>query len=132
MSLLLLQWTINALALVVAAKTIPGIGFSGKWWYMLVIGAIFGLVNSFIRPVIRFFVYPLIILTLGIFTLIINAAMLALTALISRVFDLGLVIEGFWPAFFGALVVSVVSTLISWLLGTRALRKSEQERNNGD
>ncbi|MGE5893757.1 MAG: phage holin family protein [bacterium] len=124
MSPLLLQWTINALAIILAVKTIPGMSFHGKWWYMLIIGAIFGMINSLIRPIMRFFMYPIIILTLGIFTTLINASMLALTSLVSRVFNLGLVIDGFWPAFFGALVVSMVSAFLSWLIGSLGGRDS--------
>ena len=122
MSLLILQWTINAFAIVVAVKTINGISFHGHWWYMLVIGAIFGIVNSLIRPIIKLFTFPIIILTLGIFTLVINASMLALTALISRVFGLGLIIHGFWPALSGALVVSIVSMVLTWIIGVKRLR----------
>lgn len=126
MSILILQWTINALAIVVAVKIIDGISFHGAWWHMLIIGAIFGVVNSLIRPLIRFFTFPLIILTLGIFYLVINASMLALTSVISRVFDLGLRVNGFWPAVAGALVISVVSILLSWLVGMRNLKTTRQ------
>jgi len=122
MSLLILQWTINALAIVVAVKIIDGISFHGAWWHMLIIGAIFGMVNSMIRPIIRFFTFPIIILTLGIFSLIINALMVALTSLISHVFNLGFKVDGFWPAVAGAIVISIVSVLLSWLVGMRTLR----------
>jgi putative membrane protein len=130
MSLIILQWTINAFAIVVAVKTINGISFHGKWWYMLIIGAIFGVVNSFIRPVIKLFTLPIIILTLGIFTLIINASMLTLTALISKYFKLGLVIDGFWPAIYGALVVSIVSMVLTWITGIKQLRQKPEGREN--
>jgi len=123
MSILLLQWTINALSIVAAVKLIDGITFHGEWWYMLIIGAIFGIVNSLIRPLIRFFTFPIIILTLGIFSLIINASMLALTSHISNIFDLGLDVQGFWPALGGALVISIVSVILSWLVGLRGLRE---------
>lgn len=123
MKLHILQWLINALAIVVAVKIVDGISFHGEWWYMIVIGSLFGLVNSSIKPIIRFFTYPIIIVTLGIFTLIINASMLGLTALISRPLKLGFEVTGFWPAFWGALIVSIISTVLSWMTGQKALRE---------
>lgn len=115
-TLVVLQWAINAVAIVVAVKAIDGIEFAGRWWQMLILGAVFGIVNSLIRPVVRFLSYPIIVFTLGIFTLIINAAMLLLTSLISQFLDLGLMVKGFFPALLGAFVVSVVSTALSWLI----------------
>lgn len=114
-TLLMVQWAINALAIVVAVKAIEGIEFSGSWWQMLLVGAIFGVINTLIRPIVRFFAYPIIVVTLGIFTLIINAAMLFLTSLISQFLDLGFTVKGFFPAVLGAFLVSVVSTMLSWL-----------------
>lgn len=122
MTYLILKIMINALSIAIAVKVIDGITFSGKWWKMIIIGAVFGIVNSLIRPVVKFFTFPLIILTLGLFTFIINALMLLITEALSGPLNLGLQIHGFWPAFWGALIVSVVSTLLSWL--TR-LRPSE-------
>lgn len=122
MTYLILKIMINALSIAIAVKVIDGITFSGKWWKMIIIGAVFGIVNSLIRPVVKFFTFPFIILTLGLFTFIINALMLLITEALSGPLNLGLQIHGFWPAFWGALIVSVVSTLLSWL--TR-LRPSE-------
>jgi len=119
MTYLILKIMINALSIAIAVKVIDGITFSGKWWKMIIIGAVFGIVNSLIRPVVKFFTFPLIILTLGLFTFIINALMLLITEALSGPLNLGLQIHGFWPAFWGALIVSVVSTLLSWLTGLR-------------
>lgn len=127
----ILQWLINALAIVIAVKVVDGISFQGEWWYMIVIGSLFGLVNGLIKPIIKLFTYPIIIITLGIFTLIINAAMLGLTALISRPLKLGFEIAGFWPAFWGALIVSIISTVLSWMTGQKTLREElKRERKN--
>lgn len=132
MTFLVLQWAINALAIVVAVKAIDGIDFSGRWWQMLIIGAIFGIINSLIKPFIRFLSYPIILLTLGIFTLIINAAMLFLTSLISRFLDLGLAVKGFFPAVLGAFVVSVVSAMLSWLINPVSREKrNDREAKRG-
>ncbi|MGB9716559.1 MAG: phage holin family protein [Thermodesulfovibrionales bacterium] len=122
MSYLILRIIINAISITVAVKLINGITFTGKWWKMVIIGAIFGVVNSFIRPIVKFFTFPFIILTLGLFTFIINALMLLLTEKLSESFNLGLQIHGFWPAFWGALIVSIVSTILSWLTGVTEIK----------
>jgi putative membrane protein len=115
---LIIRWIINVLALLAAIWLIPGIGFVGeKWWMLLIVAAIFGLVNALIRPIVVVFSCPLLILTLGLFTIIINAAMLSLTAWIStEIFNLGFVVTDPWAAIFGALVVSVVSFVLTLLL----------------
>lgn len=117
MKYLLLRIMINALSIVAAVKLVSGITFTGQWWKMIIVGAIFGLVNSVIKPVVTFFTLPLIILSLGLFTFITNALMLALTASLSDTFDLGLKIGGFWPALWGALIISIVSVVLSWITG---------------
>ncbi|UCG78207.1 MAG: phage holin family protein [Nitrospirota bacterium] len=123
MKLHILQWLINALAIIVAVRVVDGLSFTGPWWYMLIIGTIFGIVNSLIKPIIKFFSIPIIIITLGVFSVVINAAMLGITALISRPLELGFEISGFWPALWGALIVSIVSALLSWVTGKRHLEE---------
>jgi putative membrane protein len=117
MQQMLLRLIINALSLAAAIKMINGITFTGEWWKVIVIAAIFGLINAMIKPVIQLFTIPLIILTLGLFTLVINATMLAITAALSGPLHLGLHINGFWPALWGALVISLVSMVLSWITG---------------
>jgi len=119
---LLLKIMINALSIGAAVKFIRGITFTGEWWKMIIIGAVFGIVNTLIKPLVTFFTLPLIVLTLGLFTLIINTLMLLFTAELSEPFRLGLQIDGFWPAFKGALIVSVVSMLLSWITGMRKIK----------
>jgi len=130
MKLVLLQWLINAFAIVVAVKVVDGISFSGPWWYMIIIGSLFGIVNSIIKPIIKFFSYPIIIITLGIFTVIINATMLGMTSLISRHLDLGFTIAGFWPALWGAMIVCIVSTFLSWATGKKKLKEDTAGEKN--
>ena len=113
---------INALSIVIAVRLVDGLSFTGEWWKMLIVGAVFGLVNSVIKPIVKLFSIPFIILTLGLFTLLINTLMLALTASLSDTFHLGFHIRGFWPAFRGAIIVSVVSMLLSWITGLRQIR----------
>ena len=114
----LVRWAINAFALWVAFQVVDGIHpekvtLTG----MIVIAAVFGLVNAIIRPIIAFFTCPLIILTLGLGTLLINAAMFWLAGLVSGWFGFGYEVTGFWPALLGAIVVSIVSIVLSSLLG---------------
>ena len=118
----LLRIMINALSIAVAVNVVSGITFTGEWWKMIIIGAVFGIVNSLIKPIVTIFAIPLIILTLGLFTLVVNTLMLLLTAKLSHPLDLGLQIQGFWPAFWGALIVSIVSMLLSWLTGLRKIK----------
>lgn len=122
MSYLILRIMINALSIVIAVKLVDGLSFAGEWWKMIIVGAIFGLVNSVIKPVVKLFSIPFIILTLGLFTLVINTLMLALTASLSDTFHLGFHIRGFWSAFWGAIIVSIVSMVFSWLTGLRQIR----------
>jgi putative membrane protein len=124
MSYLILRIMINALSIVIAVKLIDGLTFAGEWWKMIIVGAIFGLVNSLIKPVVQLFTLPFLILTLGLFTLIINAMMLGLTAVLSDTLNLGFHIRGFWPAFWGAIIVSIVSMLLSWLTGLKRIEHS--------
>lgn len=119
---LLLRIMINALAIAVAVKLVGGITFTGEWWKMIIIGAVFGIVNSFIKPLVTIFAFPLIILTLGLFTLIVNTLMLLITVKLSGPLALGLQIHGFWPAFKGALIISIVSIILSWLTGLKKIR----------
>lgn len=128
MAYIILRVMINALSIVAAVKLVEGITFSGQWWKMIIIGAIFGFVNSLIKPIVTFFTFPFIILTLGIFTLIINTLMLIITAHLSESLDLGLQIKGFWPAFWGAIIVSIVSITLSWLTGMKKIKYYKYDR----
>jgi putative membrane protein len=110
---LILRLAINAVALWCAAHFIDGISYTGTWQGLAGLALVFGLVNTFIRPVLRFFTFPITILTLGLFTLVINAAMLLLTARIAGHFDIAFTVRGWWPALLGAICVSVLSTVLS-------------------
>ncbi|MDA8168573.1 MAG: phage holin family protein [Nitrospiraceae bacterium] len=114
---LLLKIAMSAVSLAVAVNIVEGITFTGRWWMMLVVAVIFGLVNTIIKPLVKLFTFPFLILTLGLFTLVINALMLELTAYFSDFFDLGLRIQGFWPAFKGAIIVSFLNIFLHWATG---------------
>lgn len=117
MSRILIRWAVNAIALWVAVQIVPGLDHVGESGLsLLLIALIFGLVNALVRPIIVLLTCPLIVLTMGLFILIVNAVMLSITAWLSNMFGLGLVVEGFWPTFWGALVISIVSSVISLLV----------------
>ncbi len=86
---------------------------------LLIVSVIFGLVNSIVRPIVSFLSIPITCLTLGLFTLIINAAMLALTVWITSFLPMYVVIDSFfWTAILAALIISVVSTIMNWLVSS--------------
>jgi putative membrane protein len=116
MTKLLIRWLIGAVALYVAARIVPGIEMGENWLGVLGIALVFGLVNALIGPLLKLLTCPLIILTLGLFTLVVNAVMLLLTSALSRAVGLSFVVEGFWPAFWGALVVSIVSLVMTLVI----------------
>lgn len=112
----LIRLLINAVALAAAERLIPGILFSGDWLIFVVVALIFGFINATISPLLKFLTCPLILLTLGLFTLVINALMLQLTAWVAGQFKLGFQVDDFWSAFLGALVVTIVSFVLSVLV----------------
>ena len=107
---------VNAAALWVAARVVPGVSYSGGWIPFFCVALIFGVVNTFVGFTAKVLTFPLIVVTLGLFIFIINGLMLWLTSVISSALGLGLRVEGFWPAFWGALVVSLVSTALSLMM----------------
>jgi putative membrane protein len=108
----LVRLLVNAAALWVATQLVPGVTYSGEVLPFLGVALVFGIVNSFIRPVAKLLTLPLIIVTLGIFALVVNGLMLWLTSSLSESLGLGFHVSGFWAALFGSLVVSIVSTLL--------------------
>jgi putative membrane protein len=112
---LLLHWVFNAIALWVAAYFLQGLDFNGDIVRLLLVAAVFGVVNSLLRPVLAVLTCPLIVLTLGLFTLVINALMLMVTGWLSSRWDLGFTVAGFWPAFWGGLIIGIVSLILSLL-----------------
>ena len=109
----LLRLLINAAALWVATLVVPGISATGTPGTFLAVALLFGLLNALVRPLLTMLTCPLLILTLGLFTFVINALILWLTSAAAARFGLGFHVAGFWPAFWGALVVSIVSVLLS-------------------
>lgn len=108
-----IRWAINAAALYAAASIVPGIDFEGDWMGLVWLALIITLLNALLRPLLKLLTLPLIILTLGLFTIIINTLVLMLTSSIGEAFGLGLTVDGFWPAVLGSLVISIVSMVMS-------------------
>jgi putative membrane protein len=115
---LLLRWLITTLSLFAAAKLVPGIHVGpDAWSAFAVMAIILGLVNAIVRPILKLLSCPLIILTLGLFILVINGVTLLLASMIaSSWFNVNFHIDGFMPAFLGALIVSVVSVVLTAFL----------------
>lgn len=115
---LLVRWVIVSLALFAAAWLVPGIRVEGTAWIVYAVMAlILGLANAVVRPLLKFLTCPLIILTLGLFTLVINGVTLWLSSWIAvNWFNVGFYVDGFWPAFLGALIVSVITVILSALV----------------
>jgi putative membrane protein len=107
---------INAAALWIATRVVPGVTYSGGWIPFLCVALIFGVLNTFVGFTAKVLTFPLIIVTLGVFIFIINGLMLWLTSAVSDALGLGFRVAGFWPAFWGALVVSLVSTVLSLMM----------------
>ncbi|MFJ4202109.1 phage holin family protein [Streptomyces sviceus] len=111
----------NAGALAVAVWLLDKITLTGdstgkKVWTLILVALVFGLVNWLVKPVVKVLTFPLFILTLGLFTLVVNALMLLLTSWLSDVLNLSFHVEGFWTAVLGSLIISIVSWALSIVL----------------
>lgn len=114
----LIRVVINAVGLWVATQIVRGISFTGSNMIvsLLIIAVIFGVVNAVIKPILAILTCPLYILTLGLFTFVVNALMLLLTSYIAGQLGLGFHVDGFYAALLGAIVISIVSFLLSIVL----------------
>ena len=110
----LIRLLVNAAALWVATQVVSGVVFTGNWLTLLGVALVFGVVNAVVKRVTQIVTFPIIILTFGLFLLVINGLMLLLTSAISGWFGLGFDVRGFGAAFWGALVVSLVN-FVAWL-----------------
>jgi putative membrane protein len=111
---------VNAVALWVATRLVPGISFAGDWWLLVGVALVFGVVNVIVRPILIVLTLPFLLITLGLFLLVLNAVMLLLTSAASDALGLGFHVDGFGAAFLGALVVSVVSFALSIFVGSES------------
>ena len=107
---------VTAIALWAATRLVSGITFHGNWLGLAGVALVFGILNSIVRPILSFLAFPLLIITLGLFTFVLNAVMLLLTSALSSSFGFEFHVAGFWPAFWGAIVIGIVSFLLSMFL----------------
>lgn len=115
---LILRWLIIAISLYVAVLIVPGITVEGDAWVAFsVMAIVLALVNAVIRPILKLLSCGFIIITLGLFVLVINAGTFLLASNIAQnVFNVGFYVDGFWPALFGSIIVSIVSVVLSNIL----------------
>jgi putative membrane protein len=103
---------VNAAALWVADRLLDGLTLSGDVWQVLLIALVFGIVNAILKPILKLLSLPVLIITLGLFALVINAALLAITAGLME----NLTIDGFWTAVLGALIISIVGAILNAII----------------
>ena len=108
---LIIQWFVNALALVGIAYYLPGIGVSG-FYAAFITALVLGLLNAVIKPLIVLLTLPINILTLGLFTLVINTFLFWFVGTVVK----GFAVSGFWPAFYGALIMTIINWLLTGIL----------------
>lgn len=111
MSYILFRWVINAIALLVVANVVPGFGVE-TFWSALIAALVLGLVNAIVRPLLFILTLPVTILTLGLFTFVLNALMILLVSTMVK----GFVVEGFIPAFLAALLLWAISLITNWII----------------
>ncbi|TYB94687.1 phage holin family protein [Micromonospora sp. WP24] len=124
----LIRWAITAVALWITTVVVPGVHVGGRSGAntvltLVVVALIFGLVNAVLKPVIKVVGCIFYLLTLGLFALVVNALLFLLTDRIAHALDLPFRIDGFWPAFWGAIVMAVVTWFISVVLPDRRRRR---------
>ena len=122
----LIRFAINALAFFIAITLLGGNGISAQemeWWGYLGLALIFGIVNTLLRPIVTLLGCPLIILTLGLGMLLINTLMFWLVGQIGLRFGVGFTVDGFWPAFLGALIISVMDMIGGWVTKDQKKKK---------
>ncbi|HNT26113.1 MAG TPA: phage holin family protein [Anaerolineales bacterium] len=119
MSRFITRWVISAVALYAAVAILPGIELQNENWLSIIwLALIFGLVNALVRPLLHMLTCPLIVLTLGLFVLVANTLLFALTGWLGTQFQVGFTLADpwFWNAFLGSLIVSVVSFILNLVL----------------
>ena len=112
----LIRLLVNAAALWAATRFVTGVTYAGAVLPFLGVALVFGIVNAVIRPILKFLTFPFFLITFGLFAFVLNGLMLWLTSSLSSTLGLGFHVAGFWPAFWGALVVSIVSTVLGMLV----------------
>ncbi len=116
MTRLLLRLAVNALAIMAAVRLLPGLHFDGGWVRLAGVALVFAAVNATLKPIVRFLTCPLVILTLGLFALVINGLMVLATAWVSEGFGLGFRVDDFRTAVLAGIVIGVVTVVLNLLI----------------
>jgi putative membrane protein len=124
---ILIRLCINAAALWAAVRLVPGVSFTGDWRWLLAVAVVFGALNAAVKPVLLILSLPFLVVTLGLFTFVVNAFLLWLTSALSGALGLGFHVSGFGSAFVGALVVSCVSILLSTFAAAPEPRRATRD-----
>ncbi len=114
---LVIRWLITTLAIFVAIYIVPGMTFAGAGWQLGVVALLLALVNMAVRPLLTLLTCPLIILTLGLFSLVVNAVLLLLTAQLATALGVNFTISSFFSAVLGSIIISLVSLILNILAG---------------
>lgn len=124
---LLVRALVNALGLWACVYIVSGITVTGTaehvWLYYVLAGVVLAIVNIFVRPIVKLFALPLYILTLGLFFVVVNAAMLGLASWVTDIFTVGFHVNGFWVAVFGGIVIGIVNTVVDLFLPEKYRRQ---------
>ncbi len=113
------RWLIGGLGLLIADALLPGIRYDGSAVEFVILALLFGLINALLKPLLALLTCPLVLLTLGLFTLVINAVLLALTGALGRSIGIPFYVDGFGAAFVGGIIISVVGLLGTLLIPDR-------------
>ena len=123
----LIRILITMAALWVASKYVTGISTDGSVLALAGVALVFGVVNAFVKPILTLLSLPAVVFTLGLFLLVLNALMLMITSSLSSTLGLGFHVAGFWPAFWGSIVISLVSTVLSMVLADVPARRQPEQ-----
>ncbi|NLC32676.1 MAG: phage holin family protein [Clostridiales bacterium] len=123
-----ITWTVNTLAVLVAANVVPGISYENNYLTLILAALTLGILNTLLKPILIILAFPFLMITAGLFYFFINAALLALVGFFIPSFH----VDGFLSALFGGLIISFVSTLTNFIIGKKKLllRVSQSEQNN--
>jgi putative membrane protein len=103
----------NALAAWLTVWLVPGLSFDGEWWWFVVFGLVIGLVNGFIKPIAKLITLPIRIITLGLFTLVVNVALMAALIWLAEQAEIGFTSESFWAVVGGGLVLTIIASILN-------------------
>jgi putative membrane protein len=112
----LVRLIVTAAAIFATVKLLPGLSFEGSWAQLAGVALVFGVVNAFLKPILTLLTCPLILITLGLFSLVVNALLLMFTAYVSQKLGFNFRVDGFWWALLGGVVIGIISSALTLML----------------